>query len=73
MSTLTSPAQIDAMRFLTLRRMLQMEIAGLIRSRAPSAYVLLKRDYGLSGTRAQVFVQATKVRAEILAIQSNKE
>ena len=57
---------IDEMRFLALRSALKLELLGMKRSRPPSAYVLLKRDYGLKGNREKVLRQANDIRDTIL-------
>ena len=64
MSTLTGK-QIQQARLLTLRAMLKLEIKGLTRSRAPSAYSMLK-SMGYKGTRAEVLAQLDVVRNEML-------
>jgi hypothetical protein len=61
--------QIEAMRLLTLRSALQLEIRGLHRSRPPSAYVILKRDYGLKGSREKVLAQLDEIRKQLLCIE----
>ena len=55
------------MRFLALRSALKLELLGMKRSRSPSAYVLLKRDYGLKGNREKVLKKANEIRDTILA------
>ncbi len=57
---------IDEMRFLALRSALKLELLGMKRSRSPSAYVLLKRDYGLKGNRDKVLKQANEIRDAML-------
>jgi len=57
---------VDQMRFLALRSALKLELLGMKRSRSPSAYVLLKRDYGLKGNRAKVLKQANEIRDAML-------
>ena len=52
---------IDEMRFLALRSALKLELLGMKRSRSPSAYVLLKRDYGLKGNREKVLKKANEI------------
>jgi len=59
---------IDEMRFLALRSALKLELLGMKRSRSPSAYVLLKRDYGLKGNREKVLKKANEIRDTILAL-----
>ena len=64
MTTLTGN-QIDMAHLLTLRAMLKLELKGMSRSRAPSAYSALKK-LGYKGTRAEVLAQLDAARNEIL-------
>ena len=64
MTTLTG-SQIDNARLLTLRAMLKLEIKGMTRSRAPSAYSMLK-SMGYTGNRESVLNQLDAKRAELL-------
>jgi len=64
MSTLTGK-QIEQARLLTLRAMLKLEIKGLTRSRAPSAYSMLK-SMGYKGTRKAILAQLDAQREKIL-------
>jgi hypothetical protein len=64
MTTLTGN-QIDMARLLALRAMLKLELRGLPRSRAPSAYSMLKK-MGYKGTRQEVLAQLDVVRNEML-------
>lgn len=64
MTTLTGN-QIDMARLLTLRAMLKLELKGMTRSRAPSAYSMLKK-LGYKGTRQEVLAQLDAARNEIL-------
>lgn len=57
--------QIDMARLLTLRAMLKLEMKGMTRSRAPSAYSMLKQ-IGYKGTREQVLKQLDAARTGIL-------
>ena len=50
---LTDFDQIETARMLTLRKGLQLEIKGM-RHSGRSCYSIIKRDFGLTGTRAQV-------------------
>jgi hypothetical protein len=65
MTTLTTPTQIEGARLLTLRSMLKLEMKGMSRSRAPSAYSMLK-TMGFKGTRAQVLAELDAVRNELI-------
>lgn len=62
---LTTPEQIDAMRLLTLRQMLKLEIAGLRRS-GRSAYSIIKSETGLKGSRESVLAALDQWRNELL-------
>ena len=64
MTTLTGH-QIEGARLLALRQMLKLEMKGIPRSRAPSAYSMLKK-MGYKGTRAEVLTQLDVVRNEML-------
>ena len=50
---LTDLDQIETARMLTLRKGLQLEIKGM-RHSGRSCYSIIKRDFDLTGTRAQV-------------------
>jgi hypothetical protein len=69
MSALTGP-QIQQAQLLTLRAMLKLEIKGLKRSRAPSAYAMLK-SMGYKGTRQAILAQLDAQRNEILGLPVN--
>ena len=64
MTTLVG-TQIDMARLLTLRAMLKLEMKGMKRSRAPSAYAMLK-TMGYKGTREQILEQLDAARNEML-------
>jgi hypothetical protein len=64
MTTLTGN-QIEMARLLTLRAMLKLEMRGMTRSRAPSAYSMLK-SMGYKGSREAVLAQLDEVRQEML-------
>lgn len=53
---LTDFDQIQTARMLTLRKGLQMEIKGL-RHSGRSCYSIIKKEFGLTGTRAKVLEQ----------------
>lgn len=63
--TVLTGTQIDTARLLTLRAMLKLEMKGMKRSRAPSAYSMLKQ-MGYKGTREQILEQLDAARNEIL-------
>ena len=65
MTTLTTPTEIEGARLLTLRSMLKLEMKGMTRSRAPSAYSMLK-TMGFKGTREQVLAELDAVRNELI-------
>ena len=65
MTVLTTPDQIEGARLLTLRQMLKLEMKGMTRSRAPSAYSMLKQ-MGFKGTREQVLAQMDEIRNELI-------
>ena len=71
MTTLTGN-QIDMAQLLTLRAMLKLELRGLSRSRAPSAYAMLKK-MGYKGTRQEVLAQLDAARADILSLHINAD
>ena len=54
------PDQIAVARMLTLRKGLQLEIKGM-RHSGRSCYSIIKRDFGLTGTRARVLEQFEKL------------
>ena len=56
MIVLDTPDQIAVARMLTLRKGLQLEIKGM-RKTGRSCYSIIKRDFGLTGTRAKVLEQ----------------
>lgn len=59
MTILNTPDQIARYRLATLRAALRLEIAGMKRSRGPSAYAILKKE-GFTGTRADILEQINK-------------
>ncbi len=63
--TVMTEQQIVNARLLTLRAMLKLEIKGMKRSRAPSAYSMLKQ-LGYKGSREVVLAQLDEVRQEML-------
>ena len=66
MSTLTGN-QIQQAQLLTLRAMLKLEIKGMQRSRAPSAYSMLK-SMGYKGNREAILKQLDAQRNEMLGL-----
>lgn len=65
MTAITDTNNIEAMRLLTLRKMLQLEIKGMAR-RGRSAYAILK-GMGYTGSRATVLAKLDEDREKILA------
>jgi hypothetical protein len=63
--------QIQGARLLVLRSMLLLEIKGLHRSRPPSAYMIIKRELGLSGSRERVLAQMDEIRNELLGLKDD--
>ena len=63
--TVMTEQQIANARLLTLRAMLKLEIKGMKRSRAPSAYSMLK-SLGYKGSREVVLATLDKQREGIL-------
>ena len=58
MQTLTGES-IDVYRQMTLRQTLKLEALGMTRSRAPSAYALVKKEFGFKGSKRRVLEQLT--------------
>ena len=71
MTTLTGH-QIEGARLLALRAMLKLELKGIPRSRAPTAYAMLKK-MGYKGTREEVLAQLDAARADILSLHINAD
>ena len=65
MTILTTPTEIEGARLLLLRSMLKLEMKGMTRSRAPSAYSMLK-TMGFKGTREQVLAQMDEIRNQLI-------
>ena len=49
--------KLDWVRMCTVRTALRLEMAGMKRSRSPSAYMIAKNVYGLKGNRQRVLDQ----------------
>lgn len=60
---LSQPSQIAAFRVRVLRQALQLEIKGLKR-RGRSAYVIIKEEFNLRGSRQSVLDQLTEIIGE---------
>jgi hypothetical protein len=57
-------SQIEGARLLTLRQMLRLEIAGMSKSRGPTAYATLQM-MGYKGSRKKVLAQLDEIRNEL--------
>jgi hypothetical protein len=66
MNVLTTPDQMEMARLLTLRSMLKLEMLGMSRSKSPSAYSILKKEYGCKGSREKVMQELNAWRDELL-------
>lgn len=51
---INTPEKIALWRLLTLKQALILEIKGMKRSRGPTAYSILKKEYGYKGSRQAV-------------------
>jgi len=58
---LDKPEQIQAYRLLVLRRGLGLEMRGLRLTRGPTSYAIIKREFGLRGSKRSVFDQFTSI------------
>jgi len=60
-----TPESVDMFRMIALCGALKLELLGM-KSRGPSAYAIIKREYGLRGNKQSVFDQfkAIKDRAK---------
>lgn len=61
-------SKLAYIRLCTIRSALKLEMLGMKRSRSPSAYVIAKRDLGITGNRANVLEQL-----ELLIEKQRKE
>jgi len=64
--TVVTGDSIPVYRMLTLRAALRLELAGL-KHRGGSVFALVKREFGLRGTRAAVFAAFEALVAEAVA------
>jgi succinylarginine dihydrolase len=62
--TILTGSQIEGARLLTLRQMLRLEIAGMSKSRGPTAYSTL-RTLGFKGSRKKVLAQLNEIRNQL--------
>ena len=61
--------KIQGVRKLTMLKMLKLELKGMKRSRSPSAYMLIKNEFGLRGSRQRVYDQfETQLREERILV-----
>ena len=63
--TMLTGNQIEGARLLTLRQMLRLEIAGMSKSRGPTAYSTLKM-MGFKGSREKVLAQLDEIRNQLV-------
>ena len=63
--TVLTGSQIEGARLLTLRQMLKLEMAGMSKSRGPTAYSTLKM-MGFKGTRERVLSQLDDIRNQLV-------
>lgn len=63
--TILTGDQIEGARLLTLRQMLKLEIAGMSKSRGPTAYSILK-TLGFKGSREKVLSQLNEIRNQLI-------
>jgi hypothetical protein len=54
---LDKPNQISMFRLLSLKGMLKLEIIGMHRSHPPSAYTIIKKEFGFKGNKQRVLEQ----------------
>jgi anion-transporting ArsA/GET3 family ATPase len=55
-----TPETISAYRLLALRSMLNLEIKGMKRSRGPSAFAMVKSQFGFKGSKQKVAAEFEK-------------
>lgn len=53
--------EVEAYRLLALKGALKLECLGMKRSRSPSAYAMVKREFGLKGTKEKVLELYTEL------------
>jgi hypothetical protein len=63
MSVVVPNDPMRIMQFFSLCGALKLETLGMKRSRSPSAYAIMKRQYGFKGNRAKVLQQAQMVKS----------
>ena len=63
MSVVVPNDPMRIMQYFALCGALKLETLGMKRSRSPSAYAIMKRQYGFKGNRAKVLQQAQMVKS----------
>lgn len=58
--------QTAAYRMIALKHALRLEMLGMRRSRGPSAFAIIKKEFGLKGSKQSVFDQYSKMVADIV-------
>jgi len=58
---ITGKENIKKVRMMVLRSALQLEINGFKMTRGKTAYSIIKKEYGLKGSRQKVYDQFTKL------------
>ena len=60
---INTPEKIDMYRMHVLHKMLKLEMLGvkMSKSRQPSAYSVIKKEYGLKGSRQKVYDAFTEI------------
>ena len=67
MNKIVIMTEIQKARILALRSALKLEIVGMKRSKAPSAYSMIKKELGFKGNRQKVMTQINQyIRDNIL-------
>ena len=56
-AVLDTPEQIEMFRYKTLLKGLRLEILGMQMSRGRSCYSIIKKEFGLKGSKQKVFDQ----------------
>jgi hypothetical protein len=62
-TVISDPKKIEFFRLLTLRTALSLELKGLKHSRV-SVYAMVKREFGLKGSKQTVFTKFSKIVEE---------
>lgn len=66
---LDTPEQIQMFRLLTLRQGLKLELKGMrMSSKSRTAYSILKKEFGMKGSRQTVLDELDRIRDEIMGI-----